>query len=134
MSLTPLIADADADLAVDSQQLAEAIEAFQTCAVACTACASACLAEEEVASLRDCIATDDVCAEVCTATARVLARLTKGSWEVLDAQLAALETATRACAQECAQHADHHEHCRRCQEACERAGEHAARLREALPR
>lgn len=133
MSLEAVIADADAELAVDPATLANAIEAFLACAAACTACSSACLAEPEVADLRDCIATDDVCAAVCIATATVAARLTKGSYAILRAQLESCVVACRACGAECASHAEHHAHCAACAEACDHAAEVASALIERLP-
>jgi hypothetical protein len=133
MPLSDLIADAPVELAVDATTLAGAIETIAACATACTACSAACLAEEEVADLRDCIATDDVCAEVCTATARVLARLTRGSYAVLRAQLEACVTACQVCAEECRVHADHHEHCAVCLDACERAEAAAREVLAAVP-
>jgi hypothetical protein len=133
MTLPQLIADADVELAVDGETLARCIDAFLACSAACTACSSACLAEENVAELRDCIATDDVCARICEATAAVAARLHKGSWAVLRAQLEACAEACRACAAECREHAEHHEHCRQCAEACERAEKAAQELLESVP-
>jgi hypothetical protein len=133
VTLPDVIADADVTLATDAETLARCIDAFLACAAACTACSAACLAEEGVADLRDCIATDDVCAEVCTATARVAARIAKGSWDVLRAQLEACLVACQRCGADCRQHADMHDHCRACAEACER-GETAARtLLDAIP-
>lgn len=133
MTLTAIIDDSRSELAVDSATLADALEAFTACAVACTACSAACLAEDDPAALRECIALDDVCAQVCAATALVAGRLTSGSWEVLAAQLEACEAATAACARSCREHADHHEHCARCAEACDRAGRAARTLLDALP-
>jgi hypothetical protein len=133
MPLSDLIADAPVELAVDAATLAGAIEDIAACATACTACSAACLAEDEVADLRDCIATDDVCAEVCTATARVLSRLTRGSYAVLRAQLEACVIACQVCAEECRAHADHHEHCAVCLAACERAETAARELLAAVP-
>ena len=52
--------------------LAEALEASAACATICSSCADACLAEESVADLRDCIRTDLDCADVCAATAALL--------------------------------------------------------------
>ena len=43
---------------IDTDKLAECIDACFTCAQACTACADACLSEEIVAELAKCIRTD----------------------------------------------------------------------------
>lgn len=106
------------------------------CMRACTTCADACLAEEDLTSLRDCIRTDLDCADVCLATARVVARGTPGGLAVLRAQLEACAVACGICADECERHAEHHDHCRACAEACRRSAEACqAMLRElAVPR
>lgn len=133
VTLADLIDDSRSELAVDPETLAEALHAFAECAAACTACSAACLAEDDPAALRECIALDDVCAQICSATTLVASRLTSGSWEVLAAQLAACETAAEACARSCREHAEHHEHCARCAEACDRAARAARTLLDALP-
>lgn len=133
-TLEPIIADARAELAVGPDRLADAIHTITTCAAACTSCSSACLAEDDVAQLRDCIATADVCAEVCTATAKVLGRLTKGSYEILRAQLEACQVAARICREECNRHAEEHEHCAVAADACDRAAQAATSILDALPR
>jgi hypothetical protein len=106
--------------------LASALDALAACALACTICADACLAEEDVETLRRCIRLDLDCADVCTATASILARQTSGDPSLLRAQLEACLVACRSCAEECEAHADHMEHCRLCAEAC-RACEGACR-------
>lgn len=131
--LETIIDDSHTDLAVPAATLADAIDTLAACAAACTSCSAACLAEDDPAPLRSCIASDDVCAEVCRATVAVLGRLTSGSWEVLDAQLAACRAAARACAEECREHADHHRHCAACADACDRAVTTVDDLRDALP-
>jgi hypothetical protein len=108
------------------QALARALETLEACARACTICADACLAEEDVASLLRCIRLDLDCADVCAATARVLARQTSSDGGVVRAQLEACLVACRTCAEECEQHAEHMEHCRLCAEAC-RSCERACR-------
>jgi hypothetical protein len=93
------------------------------CAQTCSACADACLEESSVADLRDCIRTDLDCADVCTATARVLSRSGERDEAAVTALLHACVTTCRACAADCRQHADHHDHCRICAEACERCAD-----------
>ena len=98
---------------------AEAIAALANCANACTACADACLGEaDDLDRLRRCIRTDLDCADVCTATVRLLARQTDTPNELVHAQLHACVLACRTCAEECAAHARTHEHCRLCGDAC----------------
>lgn len=68
--------------------------------------------------LTKCIRTDMDCADICTATAAVLSRHTGYDVNITRALLAACAVACKACADECASHAEMHEHCRICAEAC----------------
>lgn len=103
---------------VDAGLLARTVEALLECAQTCTACADACLHEEQPAELRRCIRTDLDCADICAATARVLSRQGDPDPAVLRAQVQACVQACTSCAEQCEQHAGHHEHCRICAEAC----------------
>jgi hypothetical protein len=108
-----------ADLgAVDKQALAACINACLVCAQACTACADACLSEEMVDQLRTCIRTDLDCADVCAATGNVLSRHTGYDANLSRAVLQACVAACKACGDECAHHAEMHDHCRICADAC----------------
>jgi hypothetical protein len=111
---------------VDRDLLLACIEACVECAQACTACADACLAEEMVAELRTCIRRDLDCADVCETTGRVVSRQTGYDGNVTRAVLAACAATCKACGDECAQHAEMHEHCRICAESCRRC-EHVCR-------
>lgn len=82
---------------LDVDKLSEAIDAALACAQTCTACADACLAEETVAELRDCIRTDLDCADICATTAAVLSRRTGSNLTVVKAQLEACRTACATC-------------------------------------
>ena len=98
---------------------AEALAALSTCVTTCTACADACLAESQhLSHLRRCIRTDLDCADVCAATLRVLTRQTETPGDLVHAQLHACVLACAVCADECEKHAEHHDHCRVCAEAC----------------
>jgi hypothetical protein len=98
----------------NNQLLADTVAALQDCAQTCSACADACLAEPDAAALAACIRLNLDCADVCTATARVLLR----SGAITETLLDACAQLCRACADECARHAGHHEHCRICAQAC----------------
>jgi hypothetical protein len=111
---------------LDRSKLAAAIDALLACGQTCTACADACLSEDMVGDLTKCIRTDLDCADVCGATARVLSRHTGYDANVSRSLLEACATACKSCGDECAQHADVHEHCRICADAC-RACERACR-------
>jgi hypothetical protein len=101
-----------------NQALIEAIDAAYACAQTCTSCADACLAEEMVSHLRQCIRLNLDCADVCAATATIGNRRTGSDEVVLRKLLDACVTACRLCGEECRRHADRHEHCRVCGEAC----------------
>lgn len=105
-----------------ARAIAEALSCFQTC----TACADACLSEDMAAALGKCIRTNLDCATTCAATVEVLSRHTGYDANITRAQLAACIAACKACGDECAQHAEMHEHCRICAEAC-RSCEQACR-------
>lgn len=114
----PMLATYPAEINVDRDLLARTIDAVLACGQACTSCADACLSEPDVARLVKCIRTDLDCADVCTATARVLSRHTEYDANITRSLLEACATACRSSGDECEQHADMHEHCRICAESC----------------
>ncbi|MEV4481449.1 hypothetical protein [Micromonospora coxensis] len=79
-----------------------------------------------VAELTTCVRTNLDCADVCGATAWVLSRHTGYDANISRTLLEACATACKSCGDECAGHADKHEHCRICADAC-RACERACR-------
>jgi hypothetical protein len=103
-----------------NEALLQFIEASYECAQTCTSCADACLAEEMVAQLRQCIRLNLDCADVCLATATVANRRTGSNEEVIRKMLEACVSACRLCADECERHASKHAHCRVCAESCRR--------------
>lgn len=120
MSVTQQMLDSyPADLGgIDRQALVACIDACVDCAQVCTACADACLSEEMVDQLRACIRTDLDCADICATTARVLSRHTGYDANLTEAVLRACIAACQACGDDCASHADMHDHCRICAETC----------------
>jgi uncharacterized membrane protein len=106
------------DLPLDAAAVAAAIDECLDCVQACVSDAEADLAEDHVDDLRKCIALCMNCADVCDATARVLAR--SGQWDqlVVDRLLQACVRICTTCAEECAKHADHHRHCAVCETSC----------------
>lgn len=114
----PMLETYPAEINLDRVQLAGTIDTLIACSEACTACADACLSEGMVADLTKCIRTNLDCADVCSATARVLSRHTGYDANISRALLEACVMACRACGDECARHAGMHEHCRICAEAC----------------
>lgn len=94
------------------------INAAFACAQTCSSCADACLGEDMVAELRECISRNIDCADICETLGRVVTRQTGGAPEVTRSLIAACREACAACAEECGQHAEMHEHCAICAEAC----------------
>lgn len=118
---------------LDANQLADAIDALLTCTQACTACADACLAEDDVAAMIKCIRTDLDCADICQTTMRVLSRQTEYDANVTRAQLEACVQACKSCGDECEQHGDAGmRHCAVCADACRRCEQACQRLIDAI--
>lgn len=105
---------------INEASLVACIEACQTCAQSCSACADACLSEDSVAELTRCIRSNLDCADVCEVTARVLSRHTGYDAKTARSVLETCAALCKACGDECATHAGHHEHCRVCADACRR--------------
>jgi hypothetical protein len=99
-------------------EVATAIDACLNCVQACTSCADADLAEDDIHEMRTCIALCLNCADVCEVTARVLSR--PAHWEhfVVHRLLQACVRTCTSSADECARHAEHHRHCAICEKAC----------------
>jgi Domain of Unknown Function (DUF326) len=105
---------------LDAGVLAATTDAVNDCAQACTSCADADLSEPGVAELVKCIRLCLDCADVCTATGRVISRQTEYDANLTRSLLEACVTACRSSGDECERHAAMHEHCRVCAEACSR--------------
>jgi hypothetical protein len=120
------------DRALDADALAACIEAAHDAAAACTACADACLAEDDVASMRACIRRDLDCADIATTTAKILSRQVAMDLGLVRVVLEACAVAAKRCAVECELHADMHDHCRICAEACTRLYSTSRALLESL--
>lgn len=108
------------------------VSAASECAAVCTACADACLQEEDVASLRSCIRQNLDCADICAVVSRLIARPGEQDADTLRSQLDACAAACRACAEECQHHADAMEHCAVCAEACRACAEECERMNAAI--
>ncbi|SFS04328.1 four-helix bundle copper-binding protein [Sphingomonas jatrophae] len=100
--------------AANVEALATAAKHAAYCALFCTSCADACLAEDM--DMTTCIRLDLDCAEACAAAARVLARQTATDETARRAIVEACIAACEACAAECERH--DHDHCRLCAEMC----------------
>jgi hypothetical protein len=98
--------------------LAQFPELCYDCAQTCTACADACLGEEKLDDLRQCIRLNLDCADICIAMGSLGTRRTGSDDKIVELMLAACAEACRVCGAECARHGGHHEHCRICAEVC----------------
>lgn len=108
---------------VDRKALAAAIEECFASTQVSTACADACLREQTIAELVQCVGTSLDSADISDATGRVLLRHTGHNGHLTRATLEACITACKACGDDCEQHTGT-EHCRSCGETsrrCERA-------------
>jgi hypothetical protein len=103
---------------LDRDRVVAAIDACLACAQSCSSCADACLGEADVAELRDCIRLNLDCADLCATTARVLSRQSELDPSLLQSLVQTCVAFCKVCAAECGSHADHHDHCRVCAEAC----------------
>lgn len=88
------------------------LSALGSCINHCNYCADACLDEENVKMMTDCIRTDKVCAEVCSTLNQVLAT---GYKDVKGLVQYCIQVCND-CAAECGKH--DHKHCQDCAKAC----------------
>lgn len=95
----------------------DVVKKLDICVAACNCCASACLKEDDVKMMAQCISLDIDCAEVCRTTSILLARDSIHGKHILKECIEICE----ACADECAKHK--HDHCKACAEACRECAE-----------
>ena len=88
------------------------ISALGNCINHCNYCADACLDEDEVKKMVDCIRTDKVCAEVCSTLNQVLAT----SYKDVKGLVEYCKKVCQDCADECGKHEA--QHCKDCAKAC----------------
>ena len=107
-------------LNADADVLAAALDALSDCAQACLADADDDLSEQDLTEMVKCIRLCWDCADICTATLGVVSRQTAYDARVTKPLLEACIATCKSCGDECEQHAQHHEHCRVCEQACRR--------------
>jgi hypothetical protein len=132
MSYARQMLDAYPRTLVDSGLLAATIEALNDCAQACTADVDANLSERHVTEMVTCIRLCLDCADVCTATARVISRRPAYDFNATRRLLKACAAFCKGCGDECGRHSGMHEHCRICAEACRRCEQACNELAEAM--
>jgi hypothetical protein len=101
------------------------IEACNDCAMECEHCASACLAEQDIASLAHCIRLDLDCATFCRTAAELMSRGSQFASQFCELCAQVCD----ACATECEKHPM--DHCRACAEACRRCAAECRRMAQA---
>ena len=94
------------------------IDTLNNCATECSHCAMACLGEQDVKMLAQCIKLDLDCADICRLTASLLARGSEHGIHLLEECAEVCD----ACAEECEKHS-HMEHCKHCAEVCRHCAE-----------
>lgn len=99
-----------------NEPLALAVRHAMFCSAICTSCADACLAEEDVAAMRQCIRYNLDCADVCDMLFKVATRRTASNEALIQSALRLCIEACERCAEECARH--DMDHCRRCAQMC----------------
>lgn len=95
----------------------ELINAITQCIAHCNNCANACLGEENVKMMADCIRTDIACADVCSTALK----LVTSHSQFTSSYLKMCAEVCNACADECSKH--DHQHCQECAEACRKCAE-----------
>ncbi|SHF78302.1 protein of unknown function [Salegentibacter echinorum] len=88
------------------------ISALGNCINHCNYCGDACLDEDNVKMMKDCIRLDKVCAEVCSSLSQILAT----SYSDVNALVEYCKKVCQECADECGKH--DHQHCKDCAQAC----------------
>ena len=107
-------------MSADRDTLVRCIEACFSCAAVCTGCADACLGEQNVPELARCIRLNHDCADICDAAGRMLARQIGADAAVPTHCCRGLWPGVPIRGDECERHAEHHDHCRVCADACRR--------------
>ncbi|WP_054637823.1 MULTISPECIES: four-helix bundle copper-binding protein [Bacillaceae] len=95
------------------EQRQQMLQTLNECIQECEHCYHACLQEEHINMLADCIQLDRECADICALTAKALSRESYFTKDYLELCAKICEE----CGKECEKH-DQHEHCKRCAEAC----------------
>ncbi len=100
------------------EQHQQLIDTLHECMAACNHCYDACLGEDDVKMMAECIRLDRECADMCAYLAQSLTRNSPFSSDLA----AVCAKICEACGNECKKH-DHHDHCQKCAEACFKCAE-----------
>ena len=99
------------------EQYQELIQTLHDCMAECNHCYDACLQEDDVKMMAECIRLDRECADICAFLEQALTRNTQFASELA----AVCAKICEACGNECKKHDA--EHCQRCAEACFKCAE-----------
>lgn len=99
-------------------ELEELTMKVAACQAACNHCYDACLKEDDIDKMRECIRTDRDCADLCGLVLDFAHRDSHLFNEVVELCAKACDQ----CAEECEKH-HHHDHCQACAEACRACAE-----------
>ncbi len=91
----------------------DVVEKLAVCQQMCNNCFNACLMEEDVKMMTECIRLDRQCAEICAFTLSSLTSCCRLRSEILNLCI----SACTQCAEECKKH--QYIHCQECTEACQ---------------
>lgn len=95
----------------------ELLQKLAECASACERCLNACLDEQDIKKMVECIRLDRDCAAICHTTASLVASGSRFANELVDL----CADICKACAEECGKHEN--EHCQECARACQECKE-----------
>ncbi len=95
----------------------ELIKVLSDCVIHCNYCADACLDEDNIKMMVDCIRMDRACAEVCSTTIKLLA----SEYSDVRGMVEYCYVTCIQCAEECGQH--DMQHCQDCAKACRKCAE-----------
>ncbi|MCA1023678.1 four-helix bundle copper-binding protein [Halobacillus litoralis] len=94
------------------EQYQSVIQSLHECMEACNHCYDACLQEDNVKEMAECIRLDRECADICGYLEQSLERGTLFAKELANVCAQICE----ACGNECKKH--DHDHCQKCADAC----------------
>lgn len=94
------------------------VKTLNNCIAHCNWCADACLDEDNVKKMAECIRLDRICAETCKAAAQAVVSNAKTD---VSALIKACQTICEKCGEECAKHET--DHCKACAEACKKCAD-----------
>ncbi len=99
------------------QKNKDLLQKISYCQSACEHCADACLSEDNISKMVECIRLDRDCADICDLAIKYISRDSKRASSVLELCADICD----ACADECEKH--DHDHCKDCARACRECAE-----------